>query len=73
MNYKDARGAIQLMMGWSPNPDVLHRAAKAIADESENVMTPHELKRRLQSFVDRCANNNIKTLGEYLIHPIIKL
>lgn len=73
MKYDQAKRAVKLAMGWSPNPDVVEKAAKAISDEGENVMLPHELRRRLQSFVARCANSNIKTLGEYLIHPILKV
>ena len=75
MNIKQARRAARFLMGDGDfnNEERTNRLAEAITNEKENIMLPHELKRRLRSFVDRCANHNIKTLGEYLINPIIKV
>ena len=55
--------------------ELVDRMAKAITERGggNGVMTIPELKSRLRSFVDRCANNNIKTIGEYLIHPILNV
>ena len=75
MNIKQARRAARFLMGDGDfnNEDRTERLAEAITNERENIMTPQDLRRRMRSFVDRCANNNIKTLGEYLINPIIKV
>lgn len=74
MKYQEAKDAIRIMMGWGANEDVLHRAAKSIVGKNtDSVMSPEQLKRRLRSFVDRCANNSINTLGDYLNNPIIKI
>jgi hypothetical protein len=66
MKKEQAKRAINLMMGWGANPDVLDRAAEAIADERDNVMSVPELKSRLQSLLARCANAGIKNLGEFI-------
>ena len=55
--------------------ELVDRMAKAITERGggNGVMTIPELKSRLRSFIDRCNNAGIETIGDFFNQPIRKL